>query len=148
VRVPALRERLEDIPLLVRHFVDTYAERMKTFVEHVPMHAMKAIANYPWPGNVRELQNFIERTVILSPAKVLRPSLAELEQARNNLDSRPNGASKTTTLKDAEREHVIQALAETGWIIGGSKGAAAWLGLPRKTLVSKMQRLGILRAQA
>jgi formate hydrogenlyase transcriptional activator len=97
---------------------------------------------------VRELQNFIERAVILSPAKVLRPPLAELEQARANLDSGLNVVPKNNTLKEAEREHIIQALAETGWIIGGTKGAAARLGLPRTTLVSKMQRLGISRIQA
>jgi formate hydrogenlyase transcriptional activator len=148
VRLPALRERPEDIPLLARHFVDTYAERMNKSVEHIPVSAMKVISDYPWPGNVRELQNFIERAVILSPGTVLRAPLLELEQARHNLDSGASDLAGPTTLKDAEREHIIQALADTGWVIGGSRGAAARLGLPRTTLVSKMQRLGISRAQA
>jgi len=148
VRLPALRERPEDIGLLVRHFVDLCSKRMQKSVERVPMQAMELLCSYSWPGNVRELQNFIERAVILSPGKVLRPPLAELEQAKNNVDSGLNADSKATTLKDAEREHIIQALAETGWMIGGAKGAAARLGLPRTTLVSKMQRLGISRAQA
>ena len=149
VRLPALRERPEDIPLLVRHFVDLCSKRMKKSVERVPIAAMGVLSSYKWPGNVRELQNFIERAVILSPGKVLRLPLAELEQAAHNLEAfGPNGAPKPTTLKDAEREHIIQALAETGWMIGGPKGAAARLGLPRTTLVSKMKRLGISRAQA
>ena len=149
VRLPALRERPEDIGLLVRHFVDLCSKRMKKSVQRVPMQAMKLLCSYAWPGNVRELQNFIERAVILSPGKVLQAPLAELNQTANNLDALGlNAAAKATTLKDAEREHIIQALAETGWIIGGQKGAAARLGLPRTTLVSKMQRLGISRAQA
>ncbi|MDB6037888.1 MAG: Formate hydrogenlyase transcriptional activator [Verrucomicrobiales bacterium] len=149
VHLPALRERPEDIGLLVRHFVDLCSKRMKKSVDRVPMTAMKVLCSYPWPGNVRELQNFIERSVILSPGKVLQPPLAELEVNKYNVDAgEPNAASKATTLKDAEREHIIQTLAETGWTIGGPKGAAARLGLPRTTLVSMMQRLGIARTQA
>jgi formate hydrogenlyase transcriptional activator len=149
VRLPALRERPEDIALLVRHFVDLCSKRMKKSVERIPIQAMKVLSSHPWPGNVRELQNFVERAVILSPGKVLRPPLAELEEAANNLDACGlNAPSKATTLKDAEREHIIQALAKTGWMLGSPKGAAARLGLPRTTLISKMQRLGISRAQA
>jgi formate hydrogenlyase transcriptional activator len=149
VRLPALRERPEDIALLVRHFVDLCAKRMNKKVDRVPKEAMEVLLTYPWPGNVRELQNFIERAVILSPGKVLRPPLAELKQSV--ADPRAFGESnvpKTVTLKDAEREHIVQALAETNWVIGGPKGAAARLGLQRTTLISKMQRLGISRAQA
>jgi len=149
VRLPALRERPEDIALLVRHFVDLCARRMKKHVERVPKEAMECLLTHPWPGNVRELQNFIERAVILSPGKVLRAPLAELKQSGDGLDaSGQSAASKATTLKDAEREHILQALAETGWMIGSPKGAAARLGLPRTTLIYKMRRLGISRAQA
>ena len=148
VRLPALRERPEDISLLARHFVDLYSKRMKKSVERIPMQAMRVLSIYPWPGNVRELQNFIERAVILSPGKVLRPPLAEL-QAGSGLDaSAQSAAPKAMSLKDVEREHILQALAETNWVVGGPKGAAARLGLQRTTLIFKMQRLGISRAQA
>jgi formate hydrogenlyase transcriptional activator len=149
VRLPALRERPEDIALLVRHFVDLCARRMKKNVERVPNEAMEVLLAHTWPGNVRELQNFIERAVILSPGKVLRAPLAELKQSVDGLTASGQSATpKAMTLKDAEREHIIQALAETNWVIGGPKGAAARLGLQRTTLISKMQRLGISRAQA
>ncbi len=149
VRLPALRERTEDIALLVRHFVDLCAKRMKKKVDRVPKEAMEVLLTYPWPGNVRELQNFIERSVILSTGKVLRPPLAELKQSAADSGAfGQSAAPKTVTLKDAEREHIVQALAETNWVIGGPKGAAARLGLQRTTLISKMQRLGISRAQA
>jgi len=149
VRLPALRERPEDIALLVRHFVDLCAKRMKKNVERVPNEAMEILLSHVWPGNVRELQNFIERAVILSPGKVLRAPLDELKQSADAPDaSDQSAAPKAMTLKDAEREHIIQALAETNWVIGGPKGAGARLGLQRTTLISKMQRLGISRAQA
>jgi len=149
VRLPALRERPEDIALLVRHFVDLCARRMKKKVDRVPNEAMEILLAHTWPGNVRELQNFIERAVILSPGKVLRAPLAELKQSADGLDaSGQSVAPKAMTLKDAEREHIVQALAETNWVIGGPKGAAARLGLQRTTLISKMQRIGISRAQA
>jgi formate hydrogenlyase transcriptional activator len=149
VRLPALRERPDDIALLVRHFVDLCAKRMKKEVERVPREAMEVILGYPWPGNVRELQNFIERAVILSPSKVLRAPLAELKASGDSFETGDRGAATTaTTLKDATRDLILQALAETNWVIGGVKGAAARLGLQRTTLISKMQRLGISRAQA
>jgi len=149
VRLPALRERTEDIALLVCHFVDLCAKRMKKKVDRVPKEAMGVLLTYPWPGNVRELQNFIERAVILSPGIVLRAPLAELKQSADAPDaSGQSAAPRAMTLKGAEREHIIQALAETNWVIGGPKGAAARLGLQRTTLISKMQRLGISRAQA
>jgi formate hydrogenlyase transcriptional activator len=146
VRLPALRERPEDIALLMRHFVDFCAKRMNKQVEHIPAEAMETLSNYPWPGNVRELQNFIERAVILSPGKILRAPLAELKQSAG-ADALDQGAvHKAMTLKDSQRDHVIQALAETNWVVGGPKGAAARLGLQRTTLISKMQKLGIARA--
>ena len=111
--------------------------------------AVQVLLSYAWPGNVRELQNYIERAVILSPGKVLRAPLAELKQSVARMDcSGECAAPKAMTLKDAEHDHIIQALAETNWVIGGPKGAAARLGLQRTTLISKMQRLGISRAQA
>ena len=149
VRLPALRERAEDIPLLVDHFVRTYAQRMQKPIDRVPMEAMNTLLLYSWPGNVRELQNFIERAVILSPGRILRPPLTELEQPGEISDSPEQSlAPKAVTLKDAEREHILQSLAATNWVIGGPKGAAARLGLKRTTLIYKMQRLGISRALA
>jgi len=148
IRLPALRERMEDIPLLVRHFTARYATRMQKSVDQVSTKAMNELLQYSWPGNVRELQNFIERAVILSPGKVLRLPLTELNQHSSLADIPGQSPGSRLTLKDAEREHIIQALAETNWIIGGLKGAAARLGLKRTTLISKMQRLGISRALA
>jgi formate hydrogenlyase transcriptional activator len=149
VRLPALRERREDIALLVRNFVDVCCKRMNKRVERIPQEAMQEFLNYPWPGNVRELQNFIERSVILSPGKVLQPPLAELKQPSDCLNAcGQNGAPKNRTLKDAEHEQILQALAETNWVIGGPKGAASRLGLQRTTLFYKMKRFGISRAQA
>ena len=148
IRLPALRERMEDIPLLVRYFTARYATRMQKSVDQVSIKAMNELPQYSWPGNVRELQNFIERAVILSPGKVLRLPLSELNQHNSLADIPGQSPGSRLTLKDAEREHIIQALAETNWIIGGLKGAAARLGLKRTTLISKMQRLGISRALA
>ena len=148
VSVPALRQRSEDIPLLVRHFVELYAERMEKCVSIVPPVAMEVLLRYAWPGNVRELQNVIERAVILSPGKVLQPSLAELKaSAIEPMAAEQGDFSNTTTLKDAQRHHILQALAETNWVIGGPKGAASRLGMQRTTLRAMMQRLGIARAQ-
>jgi len=147
--VPALRERSEDVPLLVRHFVDQYAKRMGKSVKDVPLETMRVLLRYAWPGNVRELQNVIERAVILSPGKVLRASLDELQ--RSPQPTRAVCEDKNddrTTLKEVEREHIIKTLAATNWVLGGLKGAGARLGLPRTTLIAKMQRLGISRAQA
>ena len=149
VRVPALRERAADIPLLVRHFVELYSRRAGKRVADIPIDAMEMLASYHWPGNVRELQNVIERAVILSPGTVLRPSLDEVMQWPHMDDS--GGAQRSddlTRLKDVEREHIIRALAATNWVVGGSEGAAARLGLHRTTLIAKMQKLGITRAQA
>ena len=146
IRLPALRERSDDIPLLVRHFVQGFARRMQKSIDHVSVESMNALLGYSWPGNVRELQNLIERAVILSPGKVLRLPLSELNQHNSFADIPGQSHGSRLTLKDAEREHIIQALAETNWIIGGLKGAAARLGLKRTTLISKMQKLGISRA--
>jgi len=136
--IPPLRERREDIPALVRHYVDKYARRMNRRIETIPSLAMDVCASYPWPGNVRELQNFIERAVILSPGSVLQPPLAELKQA---MVQAPN--SKLSTLKEVEREHVLRAIRESNWVIGGPNGAAARLGIKRTTLTYRLQKLGI-----
>ncbi len=138
VLLPPLRERREDIPALVRHYVDKYARKMNRHIETIPLHAMEAFANYPWPGNVRELQNFIERAVILSPGSVLQPPLTELKQS---MVQTPD--SKLSTLKEVEREHVLRAIRESNWVIGGPFGAAARLGIKRTTLMYRIQKLGI-----
>jgi formate hydrogenlyase transcriptional activator len=143
LRMPALRERTDDIPLLVRHFVELHSARASRCVKEVHPDTMAVLTRYAWPGNVRELQNVIERAVVLSTGKVLRPALEELTHSPCAGDT-----TRLTTLKDAEREHIIQALAATNWVLGGPKGAAARLGLARTTLIAKMQKLGISRAEA
>jgi formate hydrogenlyase transcriptional activator len=147
--VPPLRERSEDITLLVRHFVDVYGKRMGKCVKDIPVQAMEVLLRYSWPGNVRELQNIIERAVILSSGKILHPPLDELKQSvKNNCLAGQIADKELTTFEDAAREHIIQALAATNWVLGGPRGAGARLGLARTTLIGKMQRLGISRAQA
>lgn len=141
VTVPPLRERAEDIPLLVRHFAQKFASRMKKRIETIPVDAMKALQAYPWPGNIRELENFIERAVILSSGSDLFVPLAELKRPTHV------GNGSATTLLDAEREHIFRVLRETNWVIGGASGAAVRLGMKRTTLQSKMQKLGISRPQ-
>lgn len=140
ITVPPLRDRPEDIPLLVRHFAQKFAQRMKKRIETIPSEAMQALQTYHWPGNVRELESFIERAVILTQGQDLFVSLAELKRTPSHLTN-----SGTTTLEQAEREHILKALRESEWIIGGSAGAAAKLGMKRTTLQSKMQKLRISR---
>jgi formate hydrogenlyase transcriptional activator len=139
ILVPPLRQRPEDIPLLVRHFTNKYAGRMNRRIETIPVEVMEALTGYSWPGNVRELQNFVERAVILSPGPVLRPPLSEL----NNIVKR--SPARVITLEEFEREHILQILRKAQWVIGGPNGAAARLGLKRTTLLSKMEKLGISR---
>jgi formate hydrogenlyase transcriptional activator len=136
--VPPLRERREDIALLVRHFVDEYARRMDRRIEIVPPPAIEALTNYSWPGNVRELQNFIERSVILSPGNVLHPPLAELKEAPVQTSS-----SELSSLEEIEREHVIRAIRACHWVLGGPNGAAARLGMKRTTLAYRIRKLNI-----
>ncbi|HKI25610.1 MAG TPA: sigma 54-interacting transcriptional regulator [Candidatus Sulfotelmatobacter sp.] len=140
IHMPALRERREDIPLLVRHFVRKFAPRMERHIETVPKETMIALTEWAWPGNVRELENLVERSVILSQGRVLRVPLAGLRR-----NQPPALASPDQTLDRAEREHIIRVLRETAGVISGSNGAAARLGLKRTTLQSKMQRLKIAR---
>jgi formate hydrogenlyase transcriptional activator len=136
--VPALRERREDIPLIVRHFVDKYAKRMNRRIETIPVRTMEAFADYSWPGNVRELQNFVERAVILSPGGALRAPLEELKQ-----ETSQGVQTNLSTLEEMEREHVLRALKESNWVTGGPKGAAVRLGMKRTTLAYRIRKLGI-----
>jgi formate hydrogenlyase transcriptional activator len=141
--IPPLRERREDIPLLVRYFAQKYARRMKKPIDTVPVKAMAALTEYHWPGNVRELENFIERAVILSRGAELQLPLAELKQrTKIPVAATSNGLA---TLEHAEREHIMRALGESRWVIGGPSGAAARLGMKRTTLQSRMRKLGIDR---
>ena len=137
--VPPLRERREDIPALVRYFVQKHARHMNRTVETIPSETLDALVRYPWPGNIRELENLIERAVIVSPGPVLRVPLGELK-----LPSEPLG-DDSLTLRAAEREHIVRALEATNWVLAGPHGAAARLGMKRTTLQSKIRKLGIVR---
>jgi formate hydrogenlyase transcriptional activator len=140
ITVPPLRDRPKDIPLLVRHFAQKFAQRMKKRIETIPSESMKALQTYSWPGNVRELENFVERAVILTQRQDLYVSLAELKQTPSH-----NTNSGTTTLEQAEREHIVKVLRDSNWTISGHSGAATKLGMKRTTLQSKMQKLNISR---
>jgi len=140
ITVPPLRERTEDIPMLVRHFAQKFALRMKKRIETIPSEGMKALQHYPWPGNVRELENFMERAVILTEGQELFVPHTELKRAPN-----ATTPAVTATLEQAEREHILKALRESNWAIGGPTGAATRLGMKRTTLQSKMQKLRISR---
>lgn len=139
IRVPPLRERRKDIPLLVRYFVQRLSHRMNKTIESIPGETMSALLSWDWPGNVRELENFIERSVILTTGPSLKAPLTELRPEE------PEPGKKDTKLETAEREHILRILRETGGIISGPRGAATRLGLKRTTLQSKMQKLGISR---
>jgi len=141
--LPPLRERRDDIPRLVRHFTQRFARRMGRRIEDIPSATMDALVRYAWPGNVRELQNIIERAVILSPGRTLQVPVTDLQSSTQ--PSEPTVGA--ITLADAERDHILNALHETGWVIGGPKGAAARLGMKRSTLQWKMKRLGIMRSE-
>jgi formate hydrogenlyase transcriptional activator len=157
IHIPALRERSEDIPLLVRYFVQRFSRTLNKAVEYIPADAMDALAQYSWPGNVRELENLIERAVLLSPGKELRVPLSELKSttlATTEADSSSSFASLTaqtsstssiSTLEEAERQHILRALKQTQWRIAGPKGAAKLLGMKRTTLQARMRKLGIRR---
>jgi formate hydrogenlyase transcriptional activator len=138
--VPALRERPEDIPLLVRHFAQQFARRNNKTVETIPSETMSALARYHWPGNVRELENVVERAVILSTGPVLKIPLSDLK-ARVE----PDRPRRQDTLQEAERKHILAVLEESRWVLGGPKGAAARLGMHRSTLQFRMKKMGIAR---
>ena len=143
IHIPPLRERREDIPVLVRYFVQQSARRMSRTIDTIPAESMDALRRYPWPGNIRELQNLIERAVILSPGPVLRVPVEGLKVKVPLLE---NGSKHT--LADAERAHILSILKETDWVLAGANGAAAKLGMNRSTLRFRMQKLGIERPAA
>jgi len=140
LHLPALRDRREDIPMLVRHFVAKCATRLHKRISEVPEEAIQAMTQWSWPGNIRELENFIERSVILSEGNRLTPPLREL---REEMSRQP--ADGEGTLRDREREHIIDILRQTRGVLSGPSGAAARLGVKRTTLQYKMQRLGVSR---
>jgi PAS domain S-box-containing protein len=137
--IPALRDRRDDIPLLVRYFVDTHARNLNRHIETIPDEVMRALREWHWPGNIRELENFIERAVILSKGPVLRAPLSELESSGDM------AGEVDSNLENAEREHILRVLREAKGAIGGANGAAVRLGLKRTTLNSKLKKLGIKR---
>jgi formate hydrogenlyase transcriptional activator len=154
IHIPPLRERPEDVPLLVRYFVQKFSRRQNKTVEYVPADAMEALSNYAWPGNVRELENLIERAVLLSPGKELRVPVSELKPNSDGtvdapsssvFSSSPGPSGSISTLEDADRQHILRALRQTEWRIAGPKGAAALLGMKRTTLQARMRKLGIRR---
>lgn len=151
IRVPALRERPEDIPLLVRHFVQQFSRRIGNHIDAIPSETMSALVAYHWPGNIRELQNVIERAVILSAGPVLKVPLDELHSpvfAPQGANGITNGTNMRAVLDDTERQQILGALEQTNWTVAGSNGAAARLGMKRSTLQSRMQKLGIRIARA
>ena len=149
VHVPPLRERQEDIPLLVRHFVQQFARRMGRAVDTIPTEAMNVLVHYHWPGNIRELQNVIERAVIVSTGPVLKVPLDDLRsrvpsaQISNGRSTSEDAGKMRGVLEEAERGQILSALKQTNWIVAGPRGAASLLGMKRSTLQAHMQRLGI-----
>jgi len=143
IRVPALRERTEDIPSLVRHFAQHFARTMKKQIDTISSETMSALIRYPWPGNIREMQNLIERAVILSRGPVLHIPSADLKSRI------PDGGEMNgfATLEEVERRHILSVLEQTNWVFAGPNGAAVRLGIKRPTLQFRMQKLGIARPQ-
>ena len=144
IRVPALRERSDDIPLLVRHFVHQFSRRMGKPIDTIPSDTMTLLTSYHWPGNIRELQNVVERAVILSAGSVLNVPLTDLK-VRSSTALAPATDSKLTrsSRNAAEREEILAALERSNWIVAGPSGAANLLGMKRSTLQARMQKLGI-----
>jgi formate hydrogenlyase transcriptional activator len=152
IRVPPLKERTEDIPLLVRHFVQQFSRRMNKHIDSIPSETMRALVRYDWPGNIRELQNVIERAVILSPGPALRVSLADLKSRVEPVVRRLEaavapaieaGGNIQSVLDETERAQILRALDQSKGIVSGPEGAAARLGMKRSTLQFRMQKLGI-----
>ena len=153
VRVPALRERPEDIPLLVRHFVQQFSRQLGKTIDAIPADTMSALTRYPWPGNIRELQNVIERAVILTSGPVLsvrsedlrapNPAPTAAAPAARDVTPAASNGNIREALEEAEREQILAALEKSNWVVAGPEGAAARLGLKRSTLQSRMQKLGI-----
>lgn len=153
VRLPALRERPEDIPLLVRHFVQQFSRRLGKTIDAIPAETMSALTRYPWPGNIRELQNVIERAIILTSGPVLRVHTDDLRASSHpaaaastpNRRAAPHSSRRDLrgALEESERHQILAALEKSNWVVAGAEGAAAHLGLKRSTLQSRMQKLGI-----
>jgi formate hydrogenlyase transcriptional activator len=141
VALPPLRARREDIPALLKHFVEIYARRMGKQIAEIPSETMSELTSYAWPGNIRELQNFIERSVILSSGSVLQAPFESLKAAATTQ------AQEAVTLEEAERNHIRKILEQTRWVVSGPNGAAARLGIKRSTLYFRMQKLGISRSK-
>lgn len=139
--LPPLRERPEDIPLLTAHFVEIFSARMGKRIDRIAASTLAAMERYSWPGNIRELQNVVERAVILANDSTLRVPSDTFRTSTLSVQSAPS------TLLDAERAHILETLVQSNWIIGGPRGAAAKLGVPRTTLIGRMRKLGI-RKQA
>ncbi len=150
ILLPPLRQRREDIPILVTHFAQVFARRMGKRIEHIPAETMAAFRAHPWPGNVRELQNVIERAVILSTDGTLPNPLppAEAQALAQAVIASAAPSPAPTTLKDSERALILETLEAVGWVVGGAGGAAAKLGLKRTTLIHKMKKHGISRPTA
>jgi formate hydrogenlyase transcriptional activator len=151
VRVPPLRERQGDIPLLVRHFTQQFSRRMKKVIETIPSAAMDALCRYHWPGNIRELQNVIERAVIISRGPFLSMDVGDLKFPRAGLPSEKPASPKPTNgvlhevLEETERQQILEALKQSNWVVAGPKGAATHLGMKRSTLQLRIHKLGIVR---
>jgi formate hydrogenlyase transcriptional activator len=143
IHVPALRERTEDIPFLVRHFAQHFARNMKKQIDTISSETMNTLVRYPWPGNIREMQNVIERAVILSRGSVLHIPSSDLKSRIPE----PDDTNGFVTLEEMERKHILSVLEQTHWVFGGPNGAAAVLGIKRPTLQFRMQKLGIARPQ-
>jgi formate hydrogenlyase transcriptional activator len=156
VRVPSLRERPEDIPLLVRHFTEQVARRMNKKIETISSETLKQMRQYHWPGNIRELQNVIERAVILSAGPVLHVPLSEIQSRPTsnavNGDANPDRKTQSSmgkdirnVLEETERKHILSVLSQTNWVVAGPNGAATRLGMKRSTLQLRMRKLGLTR---
>ncbi|MGC2109438.1 MAG: helix-turn-helix domain-containing protein, partial [Candidatus Korobacteraceae bacterium] len=148
IAIPPLRERREDIPMLAKSFVETFARRIGQPIHTIPEGVMDALTRYSWPGNIRELQNVIERAVILSKGGVLRaPELPKMDEPAMAVAAPPatSDPSAPKTLVEAEREYISEILRRSNWVLSGRDGAAVKLGIPRTTLLYKMRQLGIPR---
>jgi formate hydrogenlyase transcriptional activator len=140
ITLPPLRDRVEDIPALIEYFVQRFSREMGKRIETIPCEVMEVLKLYDWPGNIRELENIIKRTVIMSTGPALRPQFGDLKR----LPGQTSPAAKRT-LAEAQRDHIVEVLRDTRWVLGGGDGAAARLGMPRTTLVYRMRKLGIAR---
>ena len=146
ITLPPLREREDDIPLLIAHFVQKFAKKQGKEIDAIPEDVIEVLMHHSWPGNIRELQNIIERAVIVTTGPVLDIRTIDLQRAESmtqHVGSKP--VKQTRTLEEADRAHITETLRATNWVVGGRRGAAAKLGLARTTLIAMMQRLGIRR---